>query len=95
MSDILNYVLLHAKKVAVLADPEPSDLASVVHFSLTCSERPKRKLFSVVSRAMQKKSMRAGEGSTPASMPAVFVQCFKFLKALAQNNLEVQQRYVH
>ena len=42
---------------------------------------------------MRKKTVRGG-GGDPSSIQQVFVECFKFLKALAVKNIEVQQRSV-
>ena len=83
LSDVLNYLLEHAHDVAFTQPTTPAP-----------ESEPKRKVSAAAYRKARRKTVRAGFGDRPASMQSVFAACFKFLKALARKNLEVQQRYV-
>ncbi len=50
-------------------------------------------VLSDVLNYVRKATLRAGLGKTPSAVEYVCIQCFKFLKALAHNNVVVQQRY--
>ncbi len=79
LSDVLNYVLQHAK-----------DVVTSQSATTPAAEDPK-----LPTALVRRKTIRSGTGYTPTSMEAVFVESFTFLKAIARNNLEVQQRYMH
>ena len=77
LSDVLNYILQHAKDLTSLSPTTPS------------ADGPSQNLSAALSRKM---SVRSGVGYSPSSMESVFVESFKFLKSLARKNVEVQER---
>ena len=71
LSDVLNYVLLHAKGTVDVGGGEEGDEGN--------------------GEAVKSKGLEIGFSH---SNEAVFVACFRFLKALAKNNIQVQRRCV-
>ena len=41
----------------------------------------------------RRKKTRRGLSSSPTDSDLVFEECYRFLKALAKNNIDVQRRY--
>ncbi len=84
LSDVLSYVLQYA-----------NDFVASQSATTPAVEVPRQSWRKVSAAVMRKKAIRSGVGYEPNSMEEVFVESFKFLKAMARKNLEVQQRYMH
>ena len=79
MSDVINYVLHTSKNISMeMIASSGTDM-----------------LVEADSSRQFKKTLRGVLGTPEgADVPSVFVECFRFLKALAKNNIVVQRRSV-
>ena len=88
-SDVLNYVLRISKDSPLTPVSSDADSEEGVVMG-TGGEEVKVKQRSFIRR---KKTVYRGDDADRTDVGMVCIECFKFLKALAKEHFEVQERY--